>query len=81
MLDIAFSCTPPQHIGKSGVFAALKLHGVNVVLPEGDTIPEYDTEIKKYNEELMNRPAHDWEVSHTAEHFSKLLFTADYKKK
>jgi hypothetical protein len=78
LLDTAFSCTPAQHIGKSGVFAAMKLHGVNLILPKGDSIPEYDAEIKKYNEELLKRPAPNWDVKHTTGNFSQLLTTADY---
>ena len=77
ILDTAFSCTPAQHIGKSGVFAAMKLHGVNVILPKGDSIPEYDTEIKRYNEELVKRPAPDWGVNYISSHFSQLLTAVD----
>ncbi len=79
MLDVAFSCTPSQHIGKSGVFAAIRLHGVAVIVPKGDVIPEYDTEIKKHNEELMKRPADHWNVSYTVNHFLKCLTAADVK--
>jgi hypothetical protein len=79
MLDIAFSCTPSQHIGKSGVFAAMKLHGVDVIVPNGDVIPEYDDEIKKYNKELTKRPADHWNVSYTASHFLNYLTAADVK--
>ncbi len=73
LLDTALSCTPAQHIGKSGVFAALKLHGVKVIVPAGDTIPEYDKEIKKYTEDLLNRPAENWSVNHISRDFSQLL--------
>ncbi|HKO81614.1 MAG TPA: hypothetical protein VJU78_14515, partial [Chitinophagaceae bacterium] len=61
----------------SGVFAAMKLHGVNVILPKGDSIPEYDTEIKRYNEELEKRPAPDWGVNYISSHFSQLLTAVD----
>lgn len=77
LLDTAFSCTPAQHIGKSGVFAAMKHHGVNVILPKGDSIPEYDTEIKRYNEELVKRPAPDWGVNYISSRFSQLLTAVD----
>jgi hypothetical protein len=77
LLDIGFSCTPAQHIGKSGVFAAMKLHGVRVILPEGDMIPEYHAEIKKYNEELLERPALNWSVNYMTHHFSQLLHAVD----
>jgi len=77
LLDTAFSCTPSLHIGKSGVFAAMKLHGVRIVLPEEDTIPEYRLEIRKFNEEYMNRPSCNWNVSNIANHFSTLLSAID----
>lgn len=73
MLTTGFSCTPTQHIGKSGVFAAMKLHGVDVIFTTLEKIPEYDYEIKMYHEEFIKRPEYMWDVSYTSEQFSKLL--------
>ncbi len=53
ILHAGISCTPAQHIGKSGVFAAMKFHGLNVILPEGVIIPEYEQEVNQYREELQ----------------------------
>ncbi|RZL05655.1 MAG: hypothetical protein EOO89_25925, partial [Pedobacter sp.] len=56
ILDLAISCTPFEHIGKSGVYAAMRLHNVKVLLPFSDPIPELETEIRKYNDYLHSRP-------------------------
>lgn len=73
MLNVGFSCTPTQHIGKSGVFAAMKLHGLKIILPTAEVIPEYDIEIKKYQQYFVNRPKNDWNVSYIATKFLKVL--------
>jgi len=73
MLDAAISCTPSPHIGKSGVFAAMKLHGLKVIVPDGDFIPEYAAEIKAYNERFVNNPPHFWSSNYIANHFDTLI--------
>jgi hypothetical protein len=73
ILTTGISCTPPQHIGKSGVFAAMKLHGLNVLLPTGQTIPEYDNDISIHQQRLIERPPIAWSVSHIADQFIDLL--------
>ena len=73
LLDIGFSCTPTQHIGKSGVFASMKLHGVQVILPTAEFIPEYHNEIDEYQQELVIRPAYMWSVSYVAKKFIKII--------
>lgn len=73
MLDVAISCTPFEHIGKSGVYAAMRLHNVKVLLPFSDPIPELESEIKSYNEYLHSRPVHKWEVAYVASKFIKFL--------
>jgi hypothetical protein len=73
LLDIAISCTPAPHIGKSGVFAAFRLHGAKVIVPEGKLIPEYKADIPKYTQEYLNRPPSDWSVNYVAKQFSYLL--------
>jgi hypothetical protein len=40
LMDVAISCTPAQHIGKSSVYALLKLHNLPVVMPNKEMIPE-----------------------------------------
>lgn len=73
MLNVGFSCTPTQHIGKSGVFAAMKLHNLKVILPTAEVIPEYDAEIKKYQQHFINRHQNKWSVSYIATQFLKVL--------
>ncbi len=66
LLDLGFSTTPPQHIGKSGVYAIMRLHNVKVMLPKGEFIPEYGDEIKKYNDYLENTNSDAWSVNKIA---------------
>ncbi|HEX8607332.1 MAG TPA: hypothetical protein VF679_01685, partial [Pedobacter sp.] len=73
VLDLGISCTPLEHIGKSGVYAAMRHHNVKVLLPFSDEIPEFEIEIKKYNDYLHSRPLHKWGVEYVALKFVKLL--------
>jgi hypothetical protein len=73
MLDLAISCTPFEHIGKSGVYAAMRLHNVKVLLPFSDPIPELENEIKQYNNYLHSRPVHKWGVEYVVSKFVKFL--------
>jgi hypothetical protein len=73
VLDEAISCTPMEHIGKSGVYAALRLHNVKVLLPFSDKIPELEGEIKQYNIYLHSKPPYEWAVDYVALEFVKFL--------
>ena len=75
LLDKAISCTPLQHIGKSGVYAAMRLHNVQVLLPVSDFIPEYNKEILEYNEYLAGRKDYEWDVVFVANQFVQFLNT------
>lgn len=66
-LDVAISCTPRQHLGKSGVFAALRLHGVEVIANVDTPLPEYGDLIAAATEELFARPADHWSVDWVTE--------------
>lgn len=72
-LDLAISCTPEAHITKSGVFAAMKLHGLKVIASKGKMIPEYHTEIIKFNEASIKKPTQHWSVGYIAEQYLALL--------
>lgn len=73
ILDVGISCTPQQHLGKSGVFAAMKYHGVDVKVPTRTSIPEYDDVIASYHKEMASKPAHAWGVSHVCQQFLNLI--------
>ena len=73
IIHVAISCTPPQHIGKSGVFAALRYHGVEVLLPKGEIIPEYKTAIESYQLELKDRNPEEWGVEIVSKKFIEIL--------
>lgn len=75
LLDTGISCTPLEHIGKSGVYAAMRLHNVKVLLPFSDEIPEFESEIISYNNYLHSRPLHKWGVDYIALKFVKFLKT------
>lgn len=73
IVDIGISCTPQQHLGKSGVFAAMKHHRLEVSTPNGSIIQEYDQVIKNYYDEMVRRPSEEWGVSHISQRFLYLL--------
>jgi hypothetical protein len=73
MMDVAVSCTPAQHIGKSGVYALLKLHGLPVILPTKDYLPEYDYLVADWYQTFINRPTECWSVSYVAHLFEQEL--------
>jgi hypothetical protein len=73
VMNKGISCTPIEHIGKSGVYAAMRHHGLCVITPVSDYIPEYDIEIKKYNEQLFKKEGPEWGVNHVAKSFLNLI--------
>lgn len=73
ILDLGISCTPQQHLGKSGVFAAMKHHDLEVRTPNASLLPEYDQDIKNYHTEMILRPADEWGVAPISQRFLDLL--------
>lgn len=73
ILHYGISCTPVQHLGKSGVYAAMKLHGLKVLFSSYDYLPEYDKIIKKSVEEMEVRKSYEWGVEHVSRRFLALL--------
>ena len=69
ILSFGISCTPQQHIGKSGVFAAMKLHGLEVIMSCHEVIPEYDKLLNEYYPMLNQRLPELWSVEHIANDF------------
>ena len=73
ILNTGISCTPSHVLGKSGAFAAMRRHDVEVILPKGPTIPEFKRQINDDNKRLIQRPASTWSAAHIAEQFVTLL--------
>jgi hypothetical protein len=73
ILDNGISCTPRQHLGKSGVFAAMKLHGLSVLMSSTEIIPEYEVELEKEFPLFINRPPEMWGVEYIANNFMTFL--------
>jgi glycosyltransferase involved in cell wall biosynthesis len=73
MLNIGISCTPVHHIGKSGVFSAMKLHELKVCMSGEEIIPEFSDENYKYYEKFIERPAYKWSVQYIANKFILFL--------
>ena len=73
ILREAVLCTPVEHIGKSGVYAALRLHNVKVSTPASQPIPRYAEKIKEYAAYLQERPSQSWDVNFVADEFIKYL--------
>jgi hypothetical protein len=73
VIDKATSCTPSEHYGKSGVYAAMKLHDLEVLNSVTNRVPEYEKEITEYNHFLANRDAAEWNPEFVAAQFLELL--------
>lgn len=73
MMNVAISCTPAQHIGKSGVYALLKLHNLPVILPTKEYLPEYDAIVANWYETFSNRPSEHWSVEYIAQQLQQQL--------
>ena len=73
ILDVAISPTPAKHIGKSGVYAALRLHDKKVIIPNTLLFPEYEAEIIDFNNQLELKSAEFFNVSNVAKDFSRLI--------
>jgi hypothetical protein len=73
VMNKGISCTPIEHIGKSGVYAAMRHHGLSVITPVSDYIPEYDIEIKEFNEQLLKKESYLWSVNYVAKSFLNLI--------
>ena len=73
ILDVAISPTPAKHIGKSGVYAALRLHDKKVIIPNTQLFPEYEVEIIDFNNQLEIKSPESFNVSNVAKDFSRLI--------
>lgn len=73
VLNVAVLCTPEEYIGKSGAFAAFKLHEVRVITPASLAVPAYREEIEKYNALLNEKSAEEWSVESVSKKFCALL--------
>jgi hypothetical protein len=73
LLNIGISCTPSQHVGKSGVFAAMKFHGLEVIMSSGKAIPEYEEQLQKKMPAFINRPSVMWGVENVANDFISII--------
>lgn len=73
ILNEAVLCTPLEYIGKSGAYAALKLHSVNVAVLSSAPIPKYEKDIIQYNDYLVKREAYKWDVKYISQKFISIL--------
>lgn len=73
LLDEAVLCTPVEYIGKSGAYAALRLHGVKVVSLSYTPITRYEEDILQYNQYLSEREAAKWSAKYIKDKFIALL--------
>ena len=73
ILDEAILCTPIEYIGKSGAYAALKLHNVEVATLSSSPVAKYEKEIRQFNNYLSERQAEKWSVTYVKDKFIMLL--------
>jgi hypothetical protein len=75
ILDKAVACTPEQHFGRSGVYAAMRLHNLEILSSNSKLIPEYQSQVIEYNQYLHNRKPQDWNAAFVSKRFIDLLNT------
>jgi hypothetical protein len=73
MLDVAISGTPGDHLGKSGVFAILKLHDLRIEIGNKYALPHYSKSLDAEIDVLIQSPPHQWHVKKVADEFIGLL--------
>lgn len=73
LLNEAVLCTPIEYLGKSGAYAALRLHEVKVATLSSAPITKYEKEIMQYNDYLFKRPSYKWSVQYIKDKFIALL--------
>ncbi len=73
LINIGISNTQLSYIGKSGVYAAMKLHNINVIIPDDQKFPQYDEEIRRYHAETISQPPINWNVLMVAKNMINLL--------
>lgn len=73
IINIGVSSTPEEYIGKSGVYAAMRLHNLSVLLYSGMKIPQYKKEIEVFNKYLETREPYTWDVKYIAAIFYENL--------
>jgi hypothetical protein len=75
IMNKGICCTQLPYIGKSGVYAAMKLHNIDTIVPEDQKFPQYDSEMKKYQSEVANQPSVEWSSLNISKKFINLLTT------
>lgn len=67
--DLGISCTPLQHLGKSGVYAAMKLHDLPIVFPTWTKLPEYETITQTTLKNYQAKRAREFSVAYIAQQY------------
>ena len=80
VMDIGVSGTPSEHLGKSGAFAAMRHHGLNVIAPARNPLPEYDQQLGDYQKWLFERAPNEWGVGYIAASFVNFISNIRHKK-
>lgn len=73
----AISCTPLEFLGKSGVYAAWKRHGVPVLIHYNQSSQLGNEIFYKMYISMEQMPASDWDVSHICDKFLNYLYEVD----
>ena len=72
-VNIALSCTPLEYLGKSGVYAAWKRHGVPVMVKSVNPFPAYQNLLEKTYNEMEQLVPQSWDVKMVTQFFEKTL--------
>lgn len=72
-VNIALSCTPLEYLGKSGVYAAWKRHGVPVMALSSDSFKNIQADFKIAYQKMEAEPIESWDVKNVILKFISLL--------
>lgn len=78
-IELSLSCTPRQRLGKSGVFAAMRLHGVEVISRDDPALSKYNAYLGSETEDLYRRLPTSWSVDAVAKIFMATLAVKQYR--
>jgi len=64
MMDYGISSTPTQFIGKSGVYAAMRYHNLNIIMSNNNNIIDCIANLDEYLSDLINIPSENWSTEY-----------------
>jgi hypothetical protein len=76
-LDYGLTTVSRPFLGKSGVVAAMKLHGLEILVPRELVLPDYDEDLATYESSILTASSSQFEPAATAGTLLKDLATVE----